>query len=79
MHEDDDEDEDEDKDEASTLHLYCRLFVQQGPWFALDGLYGRYYSAVRGGSAAVGRTPKQTLTRTPTRMRRERQERGATW
>ena len=42
MHEDDDEDEDEDKDEASTLHLYYRLFVRRGPWLALDSLYSRY-------------------------------------
>ena len=48
----------------------------QGPWFALDDLYGRYYAAARGGgSAAVGRT----TMRTPTLMRRERRERGAMW
>ena len=41
----------------------------------IDNLYGRYYAAARGGLAVVG----WTLTRTPTWMRRERRERGATW
>ena len=58
----------EDEEKAIALHLYCCLFVRQGPWFALDDLYGRYYVIVMGGgSAAVG----QTSERRPTRMMRE--------
>ena len=37
------------KEESRSLHLYCRLFLQRGPWFALDKIYGRYYAAARGG------------------------------
>ena len=43
----------EDKKEARSLHLYCRLFVRQGPWFTLDELYGEYYVAARGGGGVV--------------------------
>ena len=64
-----------DKEEDRYLHLYRRLFVKQVPWFALDDLYCRYYTAARGGSAVLGRIQTQTLTR----MKRERRERGARW
>ena len=36
-------------EEVRALHIYCRLFVQRGPWFKLDNLYGRYYAVARGG------------------------------
>ena len=39
----------EDEEESIDPHLYCRLFVQWGRWFALDDLYGRYYTVTRGG------------------------------
>ena len=38
--------------DSSALHLYCHLFMRQGPCFLLENLYGRYYAALRG---AVGR------------------------
>ena len=37
----------EEKEEANNLHLYCRLFMLWGPWFALDDLYSRYYAVAR--------------------------------
>ena len=42
-----------DEEEARPPHLYFRLFVQQGPCFALDDLYGRYYAVARGGVGCV--------------------------
>ena len=38
-----------EEEESRYLHLYCGLFVQWGPWFTLDNLYGRYYTDTRGG------------------------------
>ena len=69
------------EEEARALHLYCRLFVQRVLWFVLDCLYGRYYAAALG-EVRHGKSDADTDTNAnvePTRMRRERRDRGETW
>ena len=61
----------EDEEETSPLHLYCRLFVQRGPWFALDNLYGRYYEVAR---REVGRGRSDSNTDADTDDEREARE-----
>ena len=45
-----------DNAESSALHLYCRHFMRQGLWFALEDLYCSYYATVRGGVVGRGRS-----------------------
>ena len=49
-----------------SLHLYCRLFYRQGPWFRLDDIYFRYYAPPALPTNATAATTTTTTTTTKT-------------